>query len=106
MSYPSVIRQLSASYLPVTGQLAALAVYLKHDWEKYDCSIVSTIPLNHTDSILVGTDLNNVYWHRVHYNICDVKIWSKPGVWIFVALASLFLATRAYLCSTSLISQG
>ncbi len=41
--------------------LTAIAVYLKHDWQKYDCSIVSTRPLNSTDSIWVGTDLNNVY---------------------------------------------
>ena len=41
--------------------MTALAVYLKHDLEKYDCYTVSMIPLNSTDSIWVGTDLNNVY---------------------------------------------
>ncbi len=41
--------------------LTALAVYLKHDWGKYECSIVSTIPLIPTDSTWVGTDLNNIY---------------------------------------------
>ena len=41
--------------------LTAFPVYLKHDWQKCDCSIVSMRPLNSTDSIWVGTDLNNVY---------------------------------------------
>ena len=33
-----------------------ITLYLKHDWEKYDCSIVSTIPLNSTDNTCMGWD--------------------------------------------------
>ncbi len=59
--------------------LTALAAYLKYDWEKNDCSIVSMIPLNSADSIWVGTDLNNVYWPKAGDVIRIYHMQSNDG---------------------------